>query len=138
MEQRNGSRPKQARPNSMAILIAATVLGLSVIIAGVSVSSAVKKLTEAVTAQTFSSTLNAPSNINVKSVAEKRYFNEEEAAAYLNMTADEIRAAITKKEIEEYVKTSAGYSISKETLDAFFDKKAYDTLNSNNKDDSAE
>ena len=52
------------------------------------------------------------------------------------MTVDEIRAAITKKEIKEYVKTSAGYSISKDVLDDYFEQKAYESLNAANSDSS--
>ena len=50
------------------------------------------------------------------------------------MTVDEIKAAITKKEIKEYVQTSAGYSISQTVLDDYFEQKAYESLNSVNSD----
>ena len=49
-------------------------------------------------------------------------------------TVDEIKAAITKKEIKEYIRTSAGYSISQTVLDDYFEQKAYESLNSANSD----
>ena len=136
MEQtpRRKAAPK-ANP-SLGILLGSVILGVSVIIAGATVSSSVKKLTAAVEAQTFASSYAAPSNITVQSSSSKNYFTETEAAAYLNMTVDEIRAAITKKEIKEYVQTSAGYSISKGVLDDYFEQKAYESLNSANSESS--
>ena len=136
MEQtpRRKTAPK-ANP-SLGILLGSVILGVSVIIAGATVSGSVKKLTAAVEAQTFASSYAAPSNITVQSSSSKNYFTETEAAAYLNMTVDEIRAAITKKEIKEYVQTSAGYSISKGVLDDYFEQKAYESLNSANSESS--
>lgn len=136
MEQttRRKAAPK-ANP-SLGILLGSVILGVSVIIAGATVSGSVKKLTAAVEAQTFASSYAAPSNITVQSSSSKNYFTETEAAAYLNMTVDEIRAAITKKEIKEYVQTSAGYSISKGVLDDYFEQKAYESLNSANSESS--
>ena len=116
------------------MLLSSVILGVSIIIAGVSVTGSVKKLTAAVEAQTFSSSYSAPSNITVNNTAPKNYYTETEAAAYLNMTVDEIKAAITKKEIKEYVQTSAGYSISQTVLDDYFEQKAYESLNSANSD----
>lgn len=134
MENNNARRPKAApKPVPVAgMLLSSVILGVSIIIAGVSVTGSVKKLTAAVEAQTFSSSYSSPSNITVNNTAPKNYFTETEAAAYLNMTVDEIRAAITKKEIKEYVKTSAGYSISKDVLDDYFEQKAYENLNAAN------
>lgn len=135
MEQRASQhRPaRQPRPNPAPVsLLSAIILGVSLIIAAAVVSGSVKKLTAAVEAQTFSSSYTSPSALSINTSAEKSYFTEEEAAAYLNMTADEIKAAITKGEIEQYVKTSAGYSISKAQLDKYFDNKAYDTMKNNN------
>ena len=135
MENRTSGNRKSSRPvPAAATLLSSVILGVSIIIAGASVGGSVKKLTAAVEAQTFASSYAAPSNITVNGSAPKTYFTETEAAAYLNMTVDEIKAAITKKEINEYVKTSAGYSISKDVLDDFFEQRAYDTLNSSNAD----
>ena len=54
------------------------------------------------------------------------------------MPVEEIKAAITKGEIEQYVKTSSGYTISVDQLDTFFGQKAYDTMTSNNSSASEE
>ena len=132
MEQRKGTRPAPKPVPAGTILLSSVILGVSIIISGVSVSGSVKKLTAAVEAQTFASSYASPSNITVQNSASKNYFTDTEAAAYLNMTVDEIRAAITKKEIKEYVQTSAGYSISKDVLDDYFEQKAYESLNSAN------
>ncbi|MBQ7782835.1 MAG: hypothetical protein IJ368_02605 [Oscillospiraceae bacterium] len=134
MEQR-AQRSRQTSPRpapALVTLISSVVLGVSIIIAGGSITGSVKKLTAAVEAQTFASTLNSPSNITITNTAPKNYYTEQEAAAYLNLTVDEIKAAITKGEIKEYIKTSAGYSISQTVLDDFFEQRAYDTLNSAN------
>ncbi len=140
MEQRP-NRPQGRAPqrgnNAMGMLVSAVVLGVSIIIAGASINGSVKKLTEAVTAQTFSSTLSSPSNITVKNTAPKNYYTEKEAADYLCISVDEIKAAITKGEIDEYIKTSSGYVIAQEKLDNFFEQKAYDTMNSNNAENSS-
>ena len=138
MENKNASRPRTApKPIPAAgMLLSSVILGVSIIIAGATVNGSVKKLTAAVEAQTFASSYSAPSNITVNNTAPKNYFTETEAAAYLNMTVDEIKAAITKKEIKEYVKTSAGYSISKDVLDDYFEQKAYESLNAANSDSS--
>lgn len=139
MDNRNGTGSTGRRPTSKPVpaagmLLSSVVLGISIIIAGVSVTGSVKKLTAAVEAQTFSSSYSAPSNITVNNTAPKNYYTETEAAAYLNMTVDEIKAAITKKEIKEYVRTSAGYSISQKVLDDYFEQKAYESLNTANSD----
>ena len=126
MEQRKGTRPAPKPVPAGTILLSSVILGVSIIISGVSVSGSVKKLTAAVEA--------SPSNITVQNSSSKNYFTETEAAEYLNMTVDEIRAAITKKEIKEYVQTSAGYSISKSVLDDYFEQKAYESLNAANSD----
>ena len=89
-------------------------------------------------AQTFASSYASPSNLTVSSTADKKYLTETEAAAYLNMPVEEIKAAITKGEIEQYVKTSSGYTISVDQLDTFFGQKAYDTMTSNNSSASEE
>jgi len=133
MEQSNNRRKPAPKPNnSLGTLISAVVLGISIIIAGATISGAVKKLTAAVEAQTFSSSYASPSNLTVSSTAEKKYLTETEAAEYLNLPVDEIRASITKGEISQYVKTSDGYTISVEQLDEYFNQKAYETMNNNN------
>lgn len=138
MEQtpRRKTAPK-ANP-SLGILLGSAILGISIIIAGATVSGSVKKLTAAVEAQTFASTYSAPSNLTVNNTAPKNYFTETEAAAYLNISVDEVKAAITKGEIEQYVKTSGGYSIALSELDKYFGQKAYETMNNKNSADNSE
>lgn len=133
MDQRNAPRRNTAKPMpGMAVLIAAAALGICLIISAAIVSGSMKKLTAAVKEQTFTSTLNSPSTITVNNTAPKNYYNEKEAAAYLCLSEDEIKAAITKGEIDEYIKTSTGYAISQDELDSYFDQRAYDTMRANN------
>lgn len=133
MEQRTPPRKNPPRANPAGgMLISSLILGICMIIAGATVSGSVKKLTAAVEAQTFASTYSAPSSITVNNTAPKNYYTEKEAALYLNITEEEVKAAITKGEIEEYIKTSAGYSISQDALDKYFEGKAYDILMENN------
>ena len=137
MEQTPNRRKPAPKPNNaLGSLLGSVVLGVCIIIA--TVAGSVKKLTAAVEAQTFASSYASPSNLTVSSTADKKYLTETEAAAYLNMPVEEIKAAITKGEIEQYVKTSSGYTISVEELDKFFGQKAYDTMTSNNSSASEE
>ncbi|MCM1524204.1 MAG: excisionase family DNA-binding protein [Ruminococcus sp.] len=133
MDQRQPQRRPQPRSaNSAAVITAALILGISIIIAGVSVSGSLKKLTEEVKNQTFTSTFNSPASLTVSSGIPKEYFTVKEAALYLNMSEDEITTAIANGDIEEYIRTGSGYSISKDKLDGFFEQKAYDTMKANN------
>ena len=91
-----------------------------------------KKLTEEVKNQTFTSELRSPSSLTVSGGIPRNYFTVKEAAAYLNMSEDEITTALANGDIEEYIRTGSGYSISKDKLDKYFEQKAYDTMNANN------
>lgn len=135
MDQRQPQRRPQRSVAPAAIITAALILGISIIIAGVSISGSVKKLTEELKNQTFTSTLNSPSSLTVSAGIPKNYFNVKEAAAYLNVTEDEITTALANGDIEEYIRTGSGYSISKDNLDKYFEQKAYDTMNANNSED---
>lgn len=132
MDQRTSQRKSTPKPAPAATLLAAIVLGAAIIIAGASVSGSVKRLTAAVEAQTFASSYSSPSNITVNNTAPKNYYTEKEAASYLNISEEEVKAAITKGEIKEYIKTSAGYSISQKQLDDYFEQRAYNQLVANN------
>lgn len=127
----NRSQPPR-RPSSSPLIngnvIAAVILGVCIIIAGVNIKSSLTKLTAAVTEQTFASNYSSPSTITVNSSAQKQYFTEDEAAAYLNISVDEVKAAIAKGEIEQYINTSTGYSISKTYLDKYFEQKSYEIM----------
>ena len=136
MEQTPNRRKPAPKPNNaLGSLLGSVVLGVCIIIAGSTVAGSVKKLTAAVEAQTFASSYASPSNLTVSSTADKKYLTETEAAAYLNMPVEEIKAAITKGEIEQYVKTSSGYTISVDQLDKFFGQN---TMTSNNSSTSEE
>lgn len=99
-------------------------LGICILIAGLNIGGNVKKLSTAVTEQSFAdtNTFNAPSEI---SYGTSKYLDEQEAAAYLNLTEDEVLSLIRSGEITEYVKTGTGYSISVDVLDEWFDNEAY-------------
>ena len=132
----NRSSQPPKRPAPIAGVAAAAVLGICIIIAGAAVSSSLNKLTAAISEQTFTSSLNSPSDLRITSAADKTYFTETEAAEYLKISVDDIKAAITKGEIEEYVKTSSGYTISRDKLDKYFENRAYKTMTDNNSSDS--
>ncbi|MBQ4485992.1 MAG: hypothetical protein II936_03175 [Oscillospiraceae bacterium] len=119
-----------------AVVVASLILGICLIIAGSSVSGSVKKLTSAVEAQKFGSSFSAPSDITVYNTAPKQYFTETEAADYLNVTADDIKNAIKSGDIDEYIKTKNGYSISKDELDSYFENAAYNRMVKENSSDS--
>ena len=139
MEQTPNRRKPAPKPNNaLGSLLVSVVLGVCIFFACSTVAGCVKKLSAAVEAQTFASSYASPSNLTVSSTADKKYLTETEAAAYLNMPVEEIKAAITKGEIEQYVKTSSGYTISVDQLDKFFGQKAYDTMTSNNSSASEE
>lgn len=126
MDQRNQPRRNPTRPvPAGTTLLSALILGICLIIAGASVSGAVKKLTAAVKEQTFAYNAEPVTAITVKNAAPKNYYTETEAAAYLNVTPDEIKAAISRGDIDEYILTSAGYSISQSALDDYFEDQAY-------------
>lgn len=132
MEQRNAPRRTSPRPvPAAATLTAAVILGVCLIISAAIVSSGMKKLTEAVQSKEFASSFSSPSNLTVKPESTD-YFNSAEAALYLKVTESEIRAAITNGEINEYISTSSGYSISRKALDDYFSEKAYAQLMSDN------
>lgn len=105
-------------------LIGAVFLGICVLIAGISIGSGVRKLNKTLSEKSFSdtNTYNVPENI---SFGQKKYLTEDEAAEYLNLSREEVINLITSGEINEYIKTSKGYSISADVLDSWFDNAAY-------------
>lgn len=140
MDQRYSPQRSRISPRPVpaaAMLTAAVILGVCLIISASIVNSGMKKLTEAVQAKEFASSFSSPSNLTVKPQSTD-YFTSEEAAAYLKVTESEIRAAITKGEINEYISTSAGYSISKKALDDYFSEKAYAQLMNDNSANSGD
>lgn len=126
----NQNRNSGSRSSAKGIngtFLGCVVLGICILIAGLSVSGSVKKLSTAVTEKTFSDTnsFNAPSALEYTEV---KYLDETEAAAYLRITEDEFLNLIKNEEITEYVKTSTGYAVSVEVLDSWFDNAAYQNL----------
>jgi excisionase family DNA binding protein len=123
------SQPRTSRPSGVpggVYMISAVILGVFILIAGVNVGSGLKKLTAAVEEKQFSDEYNSPDNLTVNAAAEKKYLTQSEAAAYLNVSVDDITKAIADKEIKEYIITSDGYSISIESLDDYFAQEAYE------------
>ena len=119
----SGSRSSSARGINGTFL-GCVVLGICILIAGLSISGSLKKLSTALTETTFSDTnsFNAPSALEYTEV---KYLDETEAAAYLRITENEFLNLIKEQEITEYVKTSTGYAVSVEVLDSWFDNVAY-------------
>lgn len=105
-------------------LIGAIFLGICILIAGINIGGGIRKLNKTMSEKVFSdtNTYNAPENVNL---AQKKYLTEDEAAEYLNLSREEVINLITSGEIDEYVRTSKGYSISAEVLDNWFDNAAY-------------
>ena len=132
--QRNTGR-KIPSGGGMATLIASAVLGVSLIISAAIIGGAVKKLTQAVEKQVFTSSYSAPSSITVRSPSEKKYMNLSEASEYLGISEKEIKNAISEQKIKEYVKTGDGYSIAVDKLDSYFAERAYDQYMADNSGD---
>ena len=127
--------PVRCNPNALlagALILSSLILGIFILIASSGVNSSMKKLTAAVEGQTFASSFSSPSSLDVTNAPDKQYFTETEAAKYLNLSVEDIKDAIKNGEIDQYIKTSTGYSISKDTLDKYFEQAAYDQLVRNN------
>lgn len=117
-------------------LVGAVFLGICILIAGLNIGGGLRKLNKTITETQFSdnNTVTTPSEL---SVGQKKYLTEKEAGKYLNLSTDRILELISKGEIAEYVKTETGqsgaeYSISADTLDAWFDNAAYQMKIKNN------
>lgn len=121
--QANRNRPSGSKMINGSF-VGAVFLGICVLISGLSIGGGIRKLSKTVDEKSFSSI----SNINqpdAMKYSEKKYLTEDEAAAYLNLTSQEIVTLITTSEITEYVKTGTGYSISVKVLDEWFDNESY-------------
>lgn len=99
-------------------------LGICILISGLSIGGGIRKLNKTVTEKSFSNISNVTQPDAMK-VSEKKYLTEDEAAAYLNLTSQEVVTLITTGEITEYVRTGTGYSISVKVLDEWFDNESY-------------
>ena len=123
------SQPQSSKRNSGvpggAYLLSAIILGVFILISAIIVGSGLKKLSAALTEQSFSDSYSSPDTLTVNSPAVKKYLTQSEAAAYLNVSESEISKAIADHKIDEYITTSEGYSISIESLDDYFSDEAY-------------
>jgi excisionase family DNA binding protein len=104
--------------------LSAIILGIFILIAAGIVAGKLSEIKETLTDTNFSdnNSFTAPSNITS---SDKMYYSTDEAAAYLHMTADEIKTLIKNGEIDEYIETGDGYVIAKTVLDAWFENAAY-------------
>ncbi len=122
------SQPQSRRNPPVAgivYLICALILGIFILIAGIVVSSGMKKLAGAIENQSFSDSFNSPDKLTLTNNAQKKYLSGAEASEYLNISEDELSQAIADGRIDEYIITSKGYSISIESLDDYFSDEAY-------------
>lgn len=123
------SQPQSPKRNSGvpggAYLLSAIILGIFILISAIIVGSGLKKLSAALTEQSFSDSYSSPDTLTVNSPTTKKYLTQSEAAAYLNVSESEISKAIADHKIDEYITTSEGYSISIESLDDYFSDEAY-------------
>lgn len=117
--------------------VGAVFLGICVLISGLSIGGGIRKLNRTLADKSFSNISNVTQPDAMK-VSEKKYLTEDEAAAYLNLTSQEIVTLITTGEITEYVKTGTGYSISVKVLDDWFDNESYQNKLAGNSSDSGE
>lgn len=130
MDRRNnrtyGREPIPGRRGGMPgeRVLSAIILGIFLLIAAGIVGGKLSDLNKTLTDKNFSDTnsFNAPDEITA---ADRVYFDVNEAAAYLHMSADEVTALITSKEIDEYIRTDNGFVIAKTVLDAWFENEAY-------------
>jgi hypothetical protein len=120
----SSSHSSNTKSGINSALIGAVFLGICILIAGINIGGGVRKLNKTISEKSFSdvNTYNAADSINY---SEKKYLTESEAAEYLNLSTAEIVNLITSGEINEYVKTSDGYSIAVTVLDSWFDNESY-------------
>lgn len=117
--------------------IGAVFLGICILISGLSIGGGIRKLNKTLADKSFSNISNVTQPDAMK-VSEKKYLTEDEAAAYLNLTSQEIVTLITTGEITEYVKTGTGYSISVTVLDDWFDNESYQNKLAGNVSENAD
>ncbi len=126
MANRSGGQPAKRSGGINATFLGLVFLGICVLISGLNIGGNIKKLNKMMETKAFStpSTFSVPDSMDM---GEKKYLDLSEAADYLNMSAEEVSALIAEGEINEYVKTADGYSISAAVLDKWFDGEAYKT-----------
>lgn len=109
-----------------ATFIGLVFLGICMLIAGFNIGGNIKKLGKTIEEKSFAaaSTFSVPDSMGM---TQKKYLNETEAGEYLNISAEKVVSLITSGEIKEYIKTDAGYSVSVDVLDEWFDNESYQT-----------
>jgi excisionase family DNA binding protein len=105
-------------------IIAAIIFGIFLLIAAGNIGKSITELNKTLTDKNFSdsNTYATPSDLTYE---EKNYYTDVEAAEYLGITAERVKALIAAGEIPEYIKTDAGYVISKTILDEWFENASY-------------
>jgi excisionase family DNA binding protein len=118
-------------------IIAAIVFGIFLLIASGNIGKSIAALNTTLTEKNFSdsNSYSAPSDVTY---SEKMYYTEAEAAEYLGITAERVKALITAGEIPEYIRTDAGYVVSKTILDEWFENESYQARVSSGNADSEE
>ncbi|MCM1023439.1 MAG: helix-turn-helix domain-containing protein [Prevotella sp.] len=126
MANQSAQRTSRKTGGINANFIGMVFLGICMLIAGLSIGGGVRKLNKTIEEKNFaaSSTVTVPDSMGV---SQKKYLNETDAGEYLNITPEKVLNLITSGEITEYIKTDAGYSISVEILDEWFDNESYQT-----------
>ncbi len=127
MANQSGRQPARRTGGINATFLGLVFLGICILIAGFNIGGNIKKMNKTIEEKVFSSpsSLSIPDNMDLGS---KKYMTEIEAGEYLNLPAEKIVNLITSGEINEYVKTANGYSISVTVLDKWFDDEAYKTM----------
>ena len=112
MEQR-----KVVKTNNNAL--PSLILGVCIIIAALIVGANIKSVSKTLSEKIFA--YNPPSSLSVDSEIPSQYFTQDEAAAYLKMSSNDVLAMITNQQIKKYVKAADGsYILSKEVLDEWY------------------
>ena len=114
-----------------ANFIGMVFLGICMLIAGLSIGGNIRKLNKTIEEKNFaaSSTVTVPDSMGI---AQRKYLSEKDAAEYLNISTEKMVSLMTSGEIMEYIRTDAGYSVSIEVLDEWFDNESYQTKIRNN------
>jgi excisionase family DNA binding protein len=120
--QSSGRGPRISLPGER--VLAAIVFGIFLLIAAGNIGKSITELNKTLTEKTFSDS-NSYSSPSELTYSEKNYYTELEAAEYLGITAERVKALVVAGEIPEYIKTDAGYVISKTILDEWFENESY-------------
>ncbi|MCI9408733.1 MAG: helix-turn-helix domain-containing protein [Oscillospiraceae bacterium] len=131
MANQSAQRPAKRSGGINATFIGLVFLGICMLIAGFNIGGNIKKLGKTIEEKSFAaaSTFSVPDSMGM---TQKKYLNETEAGAYLNISPEKVLSLITSGDIKEYIKTDTGYSVSVDVLDEWFDNESYQTKLKNN------